>query len=972
MAVSLSLSIKQNSQNQSNKTSNVTVSMTIKWTGGVYNKKLHTATLKIDGKSYTTMTTFNPKHSATGSQTLFTKTVDIKHGSDGKKTLSCSASYITGFDGKDYTITASGSKTLTTIASTSPSKPGTPTPVNAPTITKMDLQSQSDRTVFVAWSWSKEHTKHYIVHWYYSTGDGVWFDGSKSEITLKNSTYSAPSNATKVKVNIKPVSTTKIVKTTDPKTKKTKETETVYWTANVASKEYVFTWKDQPLGVPDIPTVTITATKLTAEIENVRISTGDSINTTRIQFEVNQDGVSTYKREIVEVVKNRVSFSCTVQTGHTYRVRARAVRGDEYGQWSDYSSSVMTKPASPSHFDECKATSATSVYLEWPAVSNATSYDIRYTNEYKYFDEGVSSDEITVINDIKTTKYEKTGLESGKEYFFQVRAVNASGESAWSAADSVIIGKAPAPPTTWSNVTTAMIGESIILNWAHNSEDGSDQTFAVVEIEVNGDLNTHVVEGTTQQYEIQTSSYQEGATIRWRVKTAGILKTVANTPAYGDWSIQRSIDVYAPPSLHFKITDLLGDDVDVINEFPFYMSGQAGPATQHPIGYYLTVISNEAYDTVDKTGSTKIISEGDEIYSEYFNINNDLLVEMLPSNIDLENGIKYTATCTVAMDSGLSAESSIDFWVYWDEEKAIPDAEIGVDMNAVTAIIRPYCETREVKYYKAVYDSSSGSYIESTELIPESTLNRIQEENIDPVEYGYTTTYKMVYQAVFSDGTSVTFWVWEAEEGTPVEGITLSVYRREFDGNFVEIASGIDNNYTYVTDPHPPLDYARYRIVATSDTTGAIGFYDTPAYPVQEVGVIIQWDEEWSEFYYNGEDVSSKPEWSGSLLRLPYNIDVSDSRDFDVTLVEYIGRKHPVSYYGTQLGETATWSLMIPKEDKETLHSLRRLSIWMGDVYVREPSGSGYWANVSVSFSQKHTEVIIPVTLNIKRVEGGI
>mgnify|MGYP006874731869 CR=1 FL=1 len=64
--------------------------------------------------------------------------------------------------------------------------------------------------------------------------------------------------------------------------------------------------------------------------------------------------------------------------------------------------------------------------------------------------------------------------------------------------------------------------------------------------------------------------------------------------------------------------------------------------------------------------------------------------------------------------------------------------------------------------------------------------------------------------------------------------------------------------------------------------------------------------------------------------------------------------------------------MQIPKDDKETLYALRRLSIWKGDVYVREPSGSGYWANVSVSFSQKHREVTIPVSFDIRRVEGGI
>ena len=62
----------------------------------------------------------------------------------------------------------------------------------------------------------------------------------------------------------------------------------------------------------------------------------------------------------------------------------------------------------------------------------------------------------------------------------------------------------------------------------------------------------------------------------------------------------------------------------------------------------------------------------------------------------------------------------------------------------------------------------------------------------------------------------------------------------------------------------------------------------------------------------------------------------------------------------------------IPKDDEETLYGIRRLAIWMGDVYVREPSGSGYWANVNVSFSQKHRELTIPITLTITRVEGGI
>ena len=209
-------------------------------------------------------------------------------------------------------------------------------------------------------------------------------------------------------------------------------------------------------------------------------------------------------------------------------------------------------------------------------------------------------------------------------------------------------------------------------------------------------------------------------------------------------------------------------------------------------------------------------------------------------------------------------------------------------------------------------------------------------------------------------------------EGKAADDILLSVYRREFDGRFTEIATGIDQlTNEVVVDPHPALDYARYRIVATTKSTGAVSYSDPPGYPVSGKAVIIQWNEEWSNFDATADSALETPPWSGSLLKLPYNVDVSDNNSPDVAFAEYIGRENPVSYYGTQLGSTATWNTAIDKKDKETLYALRRLQIWMGDAYVREPSGSGYWANIKVSFSQKHTELTVPVTLDITRVEGG-
>lgn len=115
MGVSISIGIKQNSQNVTGNTSNVTVEVKAAWTYGSWNATGKcTGTLTIDGvKYYFTGITFNAGQSTTGSQVIMTKTVNVGHASDGTKTLSCSASFATGVS--SGTVTATGSKTLTTI-----------------------------------------------------------------------------------------------------------------------------------------------------------------------------------------------------------------------------------------------------------------------------------------------------------------------------------------------------------------------------------------------------------------------------------------------------------------------------------------------------------------------------------------------------------------------------------------------------------------------------------------------------------------------------------------------------------------------------------------------------------------------------------------------------------------------------------------------------------------------------------------
>lgn len=827
----------------------------------------------------------------------------------------------------------------TTKTNTSPAK-------TQATITAFGLQANTDRTIFATWDWDQSNTKEYLVRWYYGTGDGVAFIGEEKTETFKQSIYTAPANAIRVLFYVKPISNTKTVN----------NKEVAYWTATW-STEKAYSFSSNPPVTPPNPEVSIKDYTLTAKCYGVQSDAKE------IEFQVVQNDSKVFKTGTAKPSTGVVSFSCAITSGNEYKVRCRAKNGKQYSDWTEYSSNVQTKPNTPSGIKTCKALSETSIQLTWDKVNAAESYDIEYSTKKEYLG---SSNSTTILNNITGTSYIVTGLTSGETYFLRLRAVNPQGESGWTSAVSTVLGKPPAAPTTWSSTSTAVVGETVRLYWVHNSEDGSNETKAHIWYKINNkgtdfELNDPDVDDNENRYwDLNTAGITEGAIVTWSIQTAGV------TGEYGDWSTERTIEVYAPPTLTLEISSAAidGNTLETIEQFPFYIIANAGPSTQTPIGYHFTITAHDSYDTIDEMGNVKTIVEGQEIYSKFYDSDNDMIrLRMTPGAIDLENNCEYIVTCVVTMDTGLTAEESVAFNVAWEDVRYYPTAEIIFDEETLCTHIRPYCEDYPFAFYAVQWDTQQGYYWTTSEELGPMEGTSIEDE--------LTIEGNLIF--VDNSGKGIIFTVIEKDAVELIDGITLSVYRREYDGRFVEIGSGINNtDNTYVTDPHPSLDFARYRIVAVDNATGAISYTDIPGYPIGIRSVIIQWDETWLDFQTTSENRISEPVWAGSMLKLPYNIDVSDSNSLDVSLVEYVGRSHPVSYYGTQLGIKSTWNVEIIKSDKDTLYGLRRLAIYMGDVYVREPSGSGYWANISVSFGQKHREMTIPVTLNITRVEGGV
>ena len=97
---------------------------------------------------------------------------------------------------------------------------------------------------------------HYEVQWYYGV-NGVWFDGGSSDVKMNNATYSVPSNATKVKVTVKPVA----------KTYKSGDNDVPYWTGEPVTVEKLIS--ELPPNTPSAPTVELDKYTLTAKLENI-------------------------------------------------------------------------------------------------------------------------------------------------------------------------------------------------------------------------------------------------------------------------------------------------------------------------------------------------------------------------------------------------------------------------------------------------------------------------------------------------------------------------------------------------------------------------------------------------------------------------------------------------------------------------------------------------------------------------------
>lgn len=776
---------------------------------------------------------------------------------------------------------------------------------------------ERDGSYFVTWGWDKEYeTQSYKVEWRYQReipgGQHIWLIGSQHTLdpaSGRQDSYSVPEEAEWVECWITPIA----------KTHKVDDTDVAYWTAQSANiGAYCGDAKTpSPPGTLSPEISPYNKNLLEVKFQNLKqASENKDVTNVEIHLVKNtKDGKNTLIFRSINVSEyGTAKFTYTLEDGCSYMLRARCVAGGQKiaSEWTEWSDEFWAPPLAPK-IKNIRAETSSSVFVEWDLVQNSLFYEVEYTENEMKFESGQPGSAKTKESDQNSLLID--GL-TPNVYYFRIRSITHDDvTSAWSNTIKLPIGKRPSAPTTWSEKNVLYFGESetVRLYWIHNSPDNSKEIQARVTYIINGfDVGVVIVPKEKNEYGEydKTSHYDlDISELNPGDSLEWFVDTVGCDIALG----------YGDKSVSRKITVYSKPEMSLtIENLHIYDESDIPEIDVFPIHF-----------------TTSVTAGGEQKITGYY--------------VTVVSSERYSFYDSLGNISYVN-ENDVVFSRYYDVHENL-DAEI----SASDIVLN---NGRKYKL-KVTVSMSSG------------LTDTAEHEFRMHYEYkGYDIQVSMGFN---KDSLTAYICPYVRYHDFIPDNIEIAIYRVDRDKSMKLIASGIRNSVdNFIVDPHPTFKYMVYRVVARDVTTNEIIFYDTPEYPSKCTDIVIQWDETTRNAANIDNENEITPVVNGSFIRLPYNVDVSESTDVDVNHIKYIGRQHPVSYFGTHLGYSASWSSEIPKTDVETINKLRELQVYTGNVYVREPSGTGFWASVKVSFNINHLELTVPVTLDLTKVEGGM
>lgn len=298
-------------------------------------------------------------------------------------------------------------------------------------------------------------------------------------------------------------------------------------------------------------------------------------------------------------------------------------------------------------------------------------------------------------------------LEVGKRWYFRVRLVKGSGESAtpgpWSEIVSISLSEAPAIPALALSQPAIPADGVVTASWGYVSGDGTPQAYAEIctsEI-VSGEIvHGEIIATVTTPQHIDLYAEELG----WAVGDIYNLcvRVGSASGEVSEWSEPNSVMIVPPIEIAITQTSLQNVTVvidDVTQETETILSLTDMPFTCTVTGAGdtgTTTVAIERAETyyLDRPDERTFTGHEGETIALFSQIGE---AQITISNEDLigslDDGAPYRLVATVQDGFGQSAEASIEFAVHWAHQAVMPEALVEIDNTDYIAKITPVAPT---------------------------------------------------------------------------------------------------------------------------------------------------------------------------------------------------------------------------------------------------------------------------------------
>ena len=393
---------------------------------------------------------------------------------------------------------------------------------------------------------------------------------------------------------------------------------------------------------------------------------------------------------------SNIRFSVRAVVG-SYRATTRADGVSSYAVTQRMVSPALeyggTVPAAPNNVVLSMTDTPGTIHVEFDwSWQTATQAELSWAD---HEDAWESTDEPSVynINNTHASKWNISGLETGKTWYVRVRLASGTGDSktfgAYSVIKSIDLSSAPSIPVL--TLSSAVITDTgtVTASWAFTSTDGTGQAAADLAEIVNGAYRVIATARTQQYINLSNMGWTAGETHLLAVRVT------STSGRQSGWSDSAAVTVAAPLEIEVTNTTLVDQTITVdgqsrtvksLTVMPFGVTVEgagAGGTTR------VVIARAEDYhvDRPDETSYNGYEGETIAIYTQTgeaaISITNDDLIGRL------DDGASYDLIATIQDGLGQSAETSIRFEVHWAHQAEAPTATVEIDDTEMIAILTP-------------------------------------------------------------------------------------------------------------------------------------------------------------------------------------------------------------------------------------------------------------------------------------------